>query len=102
MQDGGVQVVHVDFVGDGVMAEVIGGAVDDAGLDAAAGEPLREAAGVVIAAGAIAFGVGSAAEFTAPPDERVFQEAAAFEIGEQARDRLIGGEGVIGVFGQIR
>src|SRR5262245_38360461 len=92
----------MDLVGDGVVAVVVGGAVNDARLDAAAGQELREAARIVIAAGAVAFGVGSAAELAAPPDQRVLEQPAPLQVGEQSRDRLIGGEGVIGVLGQVR
>ena len=45
VQDRGVQVVDVDRVLDDVVAEVVGLAVDDARLDAAAGEPDGEARG---------------------------------------------------------
>src|ERR1043166_199965 len=50
-------VVVIDRVRNGVVAEVVGGAVDVAGLEAAAGEPVREAVGVVIAADAVPPGV---------------------------------------------
>ena len=50
MEDRGVQVVDVDRVAGDVVAEVVGLAVGDAGLDAAAGQPDGEAAGVVVAA----------------------------------------------------
>ena len=50
VQDGRVQVVDVDLVLDGVVAELVGRAVDDAALEAAAGHPHREAERVVIAA----------------------------------------------------
>ena len=50
VQDRGVQVVDVHAVLDGLHAELVGGAVDDAALDAAAGQPHREAQAVVVAA----------------------------------------------------
>ena len=50
VQDRGVQVVDVDGVVHDVVAEVVGLAERDAGLDAAAGHPDGEAAGVVVAA----------------------------------------------------
>ena len=101
VEDGGVHVVHVDFVGDGVVAEVVGFAEGEAGFDAGAGEPLAEAAGVVVAAGAVALGVGGAAEFAAPPDEGVFEEAALFEVLQQAGDGFVDGEGVVFVLGHV-
>ena len=94
VENGGVQVVHVDLAGERVMAELVGGAVDEAGLDAAAGEELREAAGVVIASGAVALGVGRASEFAAPPDQRVLEQTAPLQIGEEARDGLVRCQGL--------
>src|SRR4051812_2843903 len=66
MQDRRVHVVHVDLVLDRLSAEFVRGAVAEARLEAGSAEPLREAAGVVIAAGAVALGVGGATEFAAP------------------------------------
>ena len=70
VQDRGVQVVDVDRVLDDVVAEVVGLAVGDAGLDPAAGQPDGEAAGMVVAAvvvgGQRALAVDRAAEFAAP------------------------------------
>jgi len=50
VHDGGVEFVDVDRILDNVVAEVIGFAVDDAALDAAAGHPHTEVSRVVIAA----------------------------------------------------
>ena len=50
VQDRGVEVVNVDGVLDDVVTEVVGLAVDDAGLDAPAGEPDGEALGMMVAA----------------------------------------------------
>src|SRR5260221_11991264 len=94
--------MHVDFVLDGAVTELVGRAEGEAGLDAAAGEPDGEAAGVVIAAGAVLFGVGCAAELTTPPDERVFEQAAGFKVGEQGADGLIDGAGVVAVLDEVR
>ncbi len=52
VEEGGVEVIHVDFVFDGFVAELIGGAVVDAGFDAAAGHPNGKTFGIVIAADA--------------------------------------------------
>ena len=51
VEDGGVDIVDVDGLVDDLPAEVVGGAVGHAALDAAAGEPHAEAVGVVVAAG---------------------------------------------------
>src|SRR5262249_25772526 len=50
VQDGSVQVVDVDRLFDGLVAELVGCAVDMAALDATAGQPNGEAPVVVIAA----------------------------------------------------
>src|ERR1051325_4856898 len=49
VQDRGMQVVIVDTAGNGAVAEVVGGAVHVALLDAAAREPHGETEGMVIA-----------------------------------------------------
>ena len=81
VQDRGVQVVDVDRVLGDVVAEVVGLAVGDPGLDAAAGQPDGEAAGMVVAAvvvgGQRALAVDGAAEFAAPDDQRVVEQARA-------------------------
>ena len=73
---------------DGVEAELVGRAVDDAALDAAAGQPGREAVRVVVAAVA-ALGTRRSAELRAPDDDRLVEQAAALQVVEQGRDRLI-------------
>src|SRR6266571_3835791 len=52
LQDGGVQVLHVEGVLHGGAAQLVGLADADAALDTAAGQPHREAVGVVVAPGA--------------------------------------------------
>ncbi len=94
MEQGGVQVVDVDFIVDRVPTEFVGGAVSMAGFDAAAGEPHGEAEGVMFAAVG-AFGGGGAAEFAAPEDDGVVEQAVGFEVGEQGGDGFVGG-GAIG------
>src|SRR4051812_20973020 len=68
VEERGVEIVDVDGVFDGVEAEVVGAAVAQAGLDAAAGEPDRVAAVVVVAAVVAALDHGSAAELAGPDD----------------------------------
>jgi len=76
VEHGGVQVVEVDFVLDGEVAVIVGGAVGHAAFDAAAGEPHGEALRVVVAA-VVALGDGGTPELAAPEDERVFEQTAA-------------------------
>ena len=62
LHDGRMDVSDVMAVFDGVEAEFVGGAVDDAPFDAAAGEPDGEAVDVMIAAVASLL-TGGPAEF---------------------------------------
>src|SRR5262249_36462962 len=75
-----------------VVAELVGAAEDDAGLDAAASEPVGETAWVVVAtegSGEVALSIGGAAELAAPDDESGIQEAARLQVLDQGGDRLI-------------
>ena len=85
----------MDAVLDGFETELVGGAVNVAAFRAAAGEPHREAVVVVVAAGGGVdflalrkFDRRGAAEFAAPDDEGVVEEAALFEIGEEGGEAL--------------
>ena len=77
VQHRGVQVVNLDLVLDGFVAVIVGGAVDRAAFDAAAGQPDGEAKRVVIAAVG-PLGEGRAAELAGPDDQRRLQQPAAF------------------------
>lgn len=94
VEHGGVEIVHVEAVGHGGVADFIGRAVGVAGFSAAAGEPGGEATRVMVAA-VLPLGEGGAAEFSAPPDEGVLEEAALFEILQKGGDGLVGGAGVV-------
>ena len=50
VQDGGVQVVDVDLVLSGVVAELIGRPISDSRLGSSAGQPHGESIGVVVTA----------------------------------------------------
>ena len=97
VEDGGVQVVHVHLVFDRGMAEFIGLPVAEALLDAAAGEKDSEPVRVMVTAGSVVLGKGVAPELSTPPYEGVLEEPALFQVGEQARHRLVGGLGMLGV-----
>ncbi len=97
-QERGVEVVDVDAVFHRVQTQIVGAADRLASLHAAAGEPHGEAGGVVVAAVPL-FAHGGPAELAPPQDQRVFQEAAGFEIAQQARDGLVGGGEVLAVVG---
>ena len=83
MQDGGMEVVDGDGVLHGVVSVVVSGTVGEGRFDAAAGEPHREAVGIVVAAiaqpafGAVlVFEHRGAAEFAAAHDQRVVEHPA--------------------------
>ncbi len=98
VQDGGMQVVNVEAVLDRVQTEVIGGAIGESTAHAASGHPHGEPGGVMIPAIAL-FAHGGASELTAPDDERLFEQSACFEVGEQSGDGFIDGAAEAGVVG---
>ena len=89
-----MQVVDVHLLLDGVVAVIVGGAVLDARLDPAAGHPHGEAFGVVVAA-VLPLGGRGPAELAAPEDERVVEQAAGFQVAEQAGDGPVDFQGVL-------
>src|SRR5205823_5188828 len=94
VQNGGVQVVDVGAFLLGTVAELVGGAVGHAALEAAAGQPDGEAPVVVIAAIA-SLGSGRSAKLAAPEDDRFIEQAARLEIVQEA------GDGAIAVAGEL-
>ena len=100
VQDRRVQPLDVQAVLDGGAADLVGLADARAPLDAAAGHPHGEAEGVVVAARALGvLGGRLAAELAAPDDQRLVEQAAALEVGDQPGDRPVGVAGVLGVVG---
>ena len=85
-EDGGLEIVDGDGVLDDAVAEIVGGAVGEAGADAAAGQEGGEAAGVMVAAviggRELALLLIGAAELAAPDHQRVIQHAALFQVGD--------------------
>src|SRR5262245_14116150 len=97
LQDGGVQVVNVDGVFGRAEAEFIGRTISLPAFDTAAGQPDGEAPVVMVAAvdftgvGASLrqFDRGRAAEFAAPDDQRLFEQANPLQIADQGGDGAI-------------
>jgi hypothetical protein len=85
MEHRGVEVVDGGDVFLGGVAEIVGGTVGEAALDAGAGEPHGHGFVVMIAAdGAfVALRHGCATEFAAENDERVVEEAALLQIADE-------------------
>src|SRR5689334_7109214 len=89
-----LQVENADRVRDYVVAVIVGLADRNAFSDAAAGDPHREIARVMIAPviglGQLALAINRATEFPAPDDQRVVQQPALLQIMNERRSRLIG------------
>ena len=94
VQDRGVQVVDVHAVLDRLHPQFVRRAVNHAAFNAPAGQPHRETQAMVVAALG-SFGVRCPAEFTAPDDQGVVEQAAGFQIRQESGDRLIA---LLGVF----
>ena len=90
VEHGGVEVVDLDFVFDGLVAPVVGCSVANPRFDAAPSHPGGEAEGVVVAP-ISALGEGGASEFAGPDDERFVEKSEFFQIGDQGGDRLVDG-----------
>ena len=56
VKQGGVEIVHVDLVLDRLVAELVGCAIGEAGLDATASQSGREPVGIMFASGLFLFG----------------------------------------------
>src|SRR5262245_13278897 len=94
MQDSRVQVVNADRIYDRVVTYLVSFAYGHAGCDASAGEPDGECSWMVVAPqqlrSAARFVHRSASELAAPDDERVFEQIALFQFGQQGSDRPVG------------
>jgi hypothetical protein len=88
VQDGGVQVVDVNFVLNGRESKVVGCAVNRATFDAASGYPHREPVRVVVST-VTALRRRRSAKFAAPDDQRFVEQASLLQISQQLSDRLI-------------
>ena len=87
VQDRRVQVVNVNWIFHHIVAEVVSLAVDNPRLDAGARHPEREALGMVVAAvvvaGELALAIDGPAELAAPDHQRVVEQPALLEVGDQ-------------------
>src|SRR5215468_3116433 len=88
-----LKVKYANRVRDYVVAVIVGLADRNALLHAAAGDPHREIARVMIATviglGELALAIDRAPEFPAPDDQRVVEQAALFQVLNERRGRLI-------------
>src|SRR5258706_16402598 len=91
MENGGLQVVHMDRVFRDVVAIVVRFAESHARLDTAACHPYGETSGVMIAAvvgrGESALAINCPAEFSAPNHQSVVEHATLPQVRQQGRGR---------------
>ena len=88
VQQRGMDVGHVVTIFDGVETKLVGCAVYHAPLDPTAGHPRREAERMVVAA-VSTLRSGSPAELGRPDDDRLVEQPAPFQIGQQASNRPV-------------
>src|SRR5262245_21431788 len=88
VQDRGVEIRNFDNVFDRTVANVVRGAVDVAGLEAAAGQDQAEGVAIVISTGAV-LRYREPAELAAPNDDGLIQKAARLQVLDQSRRRII-------------
>src|SRR5262245_54742211 len=79
-----MEIMHVHRVLHDVIAEIIGGPVSYARLDAPSGHPDRKTTRMMIAPEAVlldlALAVGGASELPAPNDQGIVQQSSLFEV----------------------
>lgn len=90
----GVQIVYMDAIFDGAVAEFIGAAIGHAAADATTGEPYGKTVMIVITSGWIAASDGNfnsrcTSEFSATQHECVIEDSALGEVGEEGSDGAI-------------
>ena len=91
VEHGGMEIVDVDLVDNGIVAEFISLPVGGASLDSAAGQPHREPLHMVVPADLALIGLRHwrPAEFSAPDDQGVIEHTAVLEIPHQCGGRPI-------------
>ena len=84
-----VEVVDRDDIVHGLVAEFVRGSVRKGGFDASTGEPAGKAFGIVVATAGPFLEGRHATEFGTPDDQRVFEQAALFQVFDESCGRLI-------------
>src|SRR3954469_12710936 len=90
VEDRGVQVAVVVGILDRLIADVVGGPVDDPALDPTAGHPGGVAPGVVVAPGRV-LRPGTPAELAGPDDQGLVEHPALLQVAYKTGDRPVGG-----------
>lgn len=94
VQDGGVQVMQVNFIACGKVSEFVGRPVPLTSFDAAPGEE-HGVSDIVVVTSVRALRDGRSSEFAAPDQQRVIQHAALLQVQDQGGDRLVDLHGVL-------
>src|SRR6266404_387512 len=94
MENGGVEIVDVDWMVRDVPADLVGLADDLAAFDTAAGHPDAEGKRMMVAASHAGkprpvFAQGRAAKLGGPHYQRALEQAALFEVLEQGGHGLV-------------
>ena len=93
VEDGRLQIVHVDRIFGDVVSVVVGLAERDAGLDPAACHPDGKAAPVVVAAivvgGEAALTIHGTSKLAAPDHQRVIEHSALLKIDDESSRSLV-------------
>ena len=96
MQNRGVQIGRLSAVRDSPISKIVGCSIRLTSANAAAGKPDAEAIGMMIAAfdagclvAVALLGAGRSTELTAPLNQCRIQQAALFEVRQQAADRQV-------------
>src|SRR5688572_23993636 len=93
MENGRVEIANVGGIAYRVVAEVVSLTINDTRFDPGAGQPHRETLAVMVAPKVIRFqhalAVNRAAKFTAPYHQRIVEQAAALQVGDQRVTRPI-------------
>ena len=97
VQNRGMEIVDGGGLLDRFIPEFVGGAVADAFFHSGAGHPGGEPGGVVIAAAGAFLESGHAAEFGAPDDEGVLEQASLFQVDEEGGGWLVHDLAVFGI-----
>src|SRR5215471_16065402 len=95
IKHGCVKVANLNWIFDDFISHIVGLSMRDSGPYSSAGQPYCEGARIVVAAHvlhllpAAIFSHWSAAEFSTPHDQRIFQQTTRPQIGQQCSSGLI-------------
>lgn len=96
MEDGGVQVVDMNFSVDNSIAHIVCFSPEKTLFDAAAGKPGSEAfwlvfasVGVDVSCTAQVLAPGCPSKFAAPDNESIIEKSALAEVADECRSRLV-------------